>query len=52
MLKVSNDYVHPPICNLFTTNPHDGLYILSHVTADYEKKQFHYACVSAWREVY
>ena len=51
MWKVSNDFIHPPICNLFTINPHNGQYMLPHVTADYQKNQFHYACVSAWREV-
>ena len=51
MWKVSNGFVHPPICDIFAKNPHDGKYLLPHVKADYEKNHFHYSCVKAWLQV-
>ena len=51
MWKIKNDYIHPPVCNIFQKNPHNQKYILPHVKYEQEKNTFEYKCVKAWQAV-
>ena len=51
MWKVSNDYILPPLNNIFTKNPHNNKFITPHVNSEKEKNYFEYRCTLAWRNV-
>ena len=51
MWKVKNEYILPPINNIFTINDHNQKFILPHVQYDHQKNTFEYSCIKAWKMV-